>query len=152
MNWNQHHANGAHFLFVSLRSWDEWVPENRVLKYNEANIQKQRELAKQHETLAAKNKKGFYFSINFIYLFIFIGCLQFGMVTDLFWKRFNLIVEIVGSGKNYNIFDENGWQCRASERQTHTTQYKNDMLNITHNRYKSVSPVSGRKKDFFSNT
>lgn len=38
-------------------SWDEWVPENRVLKYNETNIQKQKDLAKQHASIAAKNKK-----------------------------------------------------------------------------------------------
>ena len=29
-------------------SWDEWVPEARVLKYNEASLQKQRELQKAH--------------------------------------------------------------------------------------------------------
>ena len=39
-------------------SWDEWVPENRVLKYNEANVQRQKEVSKQHATTAAKNKKG----------------------------------------------------------------------------------------------
>lgn len=30
-------------------SWDEWVPENRVLKYNEAALQKQKELLIAHE-------------------------------------------------------------------------------------------------------
>lgn len=39
-------------------SWDEWVPESRVLKYNEANVKKMEDLAKQHASLAAKNKKG----------------------------------------------------------------------------------------------
>uniref|UniRef100_A0A6B2E9W3 Mortality factor 4-like protein 1 n=1 Tax=Phlebotomus kandelakii TaxID=1109342 RepID=A0A6B2E9W3_9DIPT len=39
------------------KNWDEWVPENRVLKYNEANVQKQKEVSKQHASLAAKNKK-----------------------------------------------------------------------------------------------
>jgi mortality factor 4-like protein 1 len=34
-----------YFLFVR---WDEWVPENRVLKHNEANLQKQKELQAQH--------------------------------------------------------------------------------------------------------
>lgn len=29
------------------KNWDEWVPENRVLKFNEANLQKQRELREQ---------------------------------------------------------------------------------------------------------
>ncbi|GFS47659.1 mortality factor 4-like protein 1 [Nephila pilipes] len=28
------------------KNWDEWVPESRVLKYNEANLQKQKELEK----------------------------------------------------------------------------------------------------------
>ncbi|XP_070543225.1 mortality factor 4-like protein 1 isoform X2 [Ptychodera flava] len=35
------------------KNWDEWVPESRVLKYNEANLQKQKELQAQH----AKGKK-----------------------------------------------------------------------------------------------
>lgn len=48
-------------MLLPFFSWDEWVPESRVLKFNEANIQKQRELAKQHATLAAKNKKGLIF-------------------------------------------------------------------------------------------
>ncbi|XP_055543254.1 nuA4 complex subunit EAF3 homolog [Wyeomyia smithii] len=39
------------------KNWDEWVPENRVLKYNEANVQRQREVTKLHSSLAAKNKK-----------------------------------------------------------------------------------------------
>ena len=30
-------------------SWDEWVPESRVLKYNEANVQKQKELQRAHK-------------------------------------------------------------------------------------------------------
>lgn len=30
------------------KNWDEWVPENRVLKFNEANLQKQRELREQN--------------------------------------------------------------------------------------------------------
>ncbi|KAK2153486.1 hypothetical protein LSH36_295g03084 [Paralvinella palmiformis] len=44
------------------KSWDEWVPEARVLKYNETGLQKQRELKKAHETKvksakASKNKR-----------------------------------------------------------------------------------------------
>ncbi|XP_055638661.1 mortality factor 4-like protein 1 [Toxorhynchites rutilus septentrionalis] len=39
------------------KNWDEWVPENRVLKYNEANVQRQKEVTKLHSSLAAKNKK-----------------------------------------------------------------------------------------------
>lgn len=38
------------------KNWDEWVPENRVLKFNEVNIAKQKEISKQH-SIAAKNKK-----------------------------------------------------------------------------------------------
>uniref|UniRef100_A0AAG5CQK6 Mortality factor 4-like protein 1 n=1 Tax=Anopheles atroparvus TaxID=41427 RepID=A0AAG5CQK6_ANOAO len=38
------------------KNWDEWVPENRVLKYNEANCQRQREVTKLHSPLV-KNKK-----------------------------------------------------------------------------------------------
>lgn len=30
------------------KNWDEWVPESRVLKYNDANLQKQKELEKAH--------------------------------------------------------------------------------------------------------
>ncbi|XP_050087466.1 mortality factor 4-like protein 1 [Anopheles aquasalis] len=38
------------------KNWDEWVPENRVLKYNEANCQRQREVSKQHSSIV-RNKK-----------------------------------------------------------------------------------------------
>lgn len=44
--------------FFSTYSWDEWVPEDRVLKYNEVNVQKQKEVSKQHASTSAKNKKG----------------------------------------------------------------------------------------------
>lgn len=30
------------------KHWDEWVPENRVLKYNDSNLQRQKDLLKQH--------------------------------------------------------------------------------------------------------
>ncbi|KAL9871304.1 nuA4 complex subunit EAF3 homolog isoform X2 [Glossina fuscipes] len=40
------------------KNWDEWVPENRVLKYNEANVQRQKDVFKQHSSTAGKNKKG----------------------------------------------------------------------------------------------
>ncbi|XP_069677318.1 mortality factor 4-like protein 1 isoform X1 [Periplaneta americana] len=39
------------------KSWDEWVPESRVLKYNEANVQKQKELQRAHKANPQKNKK-----------------------------------------------------------------------------------------------
>ena len=32
-----------------LRSWDEWVPESRVLKHNEQALLKQKELLRAHE-------------------------------------------------------------------------------------------------------
>ena len=35
-------------VYISLGSWDEFVPESRVLKYNEAGLQKQKELMKAH--------------------------------------------------------------------------------------------------------
>lgn len=38
------------------KNWDEWVPESRVLKYNEVNVQRQKEVSKQHN-LAAKTAK-----------------------------------------------------------------------------------------------
>ncbi|XP_014291971.1 mortality factor 4-like protein 1 [Halyomorpha halys] len=39
------------------KSWDEWVPESRVLKYNEANLQRQKELHKAQKT-EPKGKRG----------------------------------------------------------------------------------------------
>ena len=30
------------------KNWDEWVPESRVLKYNQANLQRQKELVEQN--------------------------------------------------------------------------------------------------------
>lgn len=47
-------------LYCCKQSWDEWVPESRVLKYNEANVQKQKEVQKAHlnQQSAQKNKKG----------------------------------------------------------------------------------------------
>lgn len=38
------------------KSWDEWVPDTRVLKINEANLQKQKELLQQNP-LAEKQKR-----------------------------------------------------------------------------------------------
>ncbi|CAH1797971.1 unnamed protein product [Owenia fusiformis] len=35
------------------KSWDEWVPESRIMKHNEQGLQKQKELQKAH----AKNKR-----------------------------------------------------------------------------------------------
>lgn len=39
------------------KSWDEWVPEARVLKYNEGNLQKQKELHKAQKA-EPKGKRG----------------------------------------------------------------------------------------------
>ncbi|XP_043283883.1 mortality factor 4-like protein 1 isoform X2 [Venturia canescens] len=41
------------------KNWDEWVPESRVLKYNESNVQKQREVQKAHSNQqpTQRNKK-----------------------------------------------------------------------------------------------
>ena len=38
------------------KHWDEWVPESRVLKYNDSNLQKQKDLQKQHGK--DKSKRG----------------------------------------------------------------------------------------------
>jgi hypothetical protein len=47
-------------------SWDEWVPESRVLRYNETNIQRQKDLLatyankkddKQKDTTTKKNER-----------------------------------------------------------------------------------------------
>lgn len=39
------------------KNWDEWVPESRVLKYSEANVQKQKELQRAHKAHPQRNKK-----------------------------------------------------------------------------------------------
>ena len=44
-------------------SWDEWVPESRVLKYNEANVQRQKEVQRAHSAQPAKTKKGIYYHL-----------------------------------------------------------------------------------------
>ncbi|XP_056656861.1 mortality factor 4-like protein 1 [Monodelphis domestica] len=36
------------------KNWDEWVPENRVLKYSEANLQKQRDLQRANQEQRAR--------------------------------------------------------------------------------------------------
>ncbi|XP_043465538.1 mortality factor 4-like protein 1 isoform X1 [Leptopilina heterotoma] len=38
------------------KNWDEWVPESRVLKYNEANCQKQREVQRAHSNQQSSQK------------------------------------------------------------------------------------------------
>ena len=43
--------------FINLRMQDEWVPENRVLKFNEANVQLQKEIQKNIETSNKSTKK-----------------------------------------------------------------------------------------------
>ncbi|KAF7274666.1 mortality factor 4-like [Rhynchophorus ferrugineus] len=39
------------------KNWDEWVPESRVLKYNEANVARQKEVQRAHAAQPAKQKK-----------------------------------------------------------------------------------------------
>ncbi|XP_030035274.2 LOW QUALITY PROTEIN: mortality factor 4-like protein 1 [Manduca sexta] len=39
------------------KNWDEWVPESRVLKFNEANVQRQKEVQRAHSAQPAKTKK-----------------------------------------------------------------------------------------------
>ncbi|KPJ03114.1 Mortality factor 4-like protein 1 [Papilio xuthus] len=39
------------------KNWDEWVPESRVLKYNEANVQRQKEVQRAHSVQPVKSKK-----------------------------------------------------------------------------------------------
>ncbi|KAJ8982949.1 hypothetical protein NQ317_005265 [Molorchus minor] len=39
------------------KNWDEWVPESRVLKYNEANVARQKEVQKAHSAQPNKTKK-----------------------------------------------------------------------------------------------
>lgn len=53
------------FPLIAAASWDEWVTENRVLKFNDANVQRQKELTKQY---SAKNKKG---NLNWIQIYRF---------------------------------------------------------------------------------
>lgn len=39
------------------KNWDEWVGETRVLKYNEENVQKQKEIQNKVETSSKNMKK-----------------------------------------------------------------------------------------------
>lgn len=39
------------------KNWDEWVGENRVLKYNEVNVQLQKEIQKKMESSTKNTKK-----------------------------------------------------------------------------------------------
>ena len=36
-------------LWASDCRWDEWVPESRVLRYNEQNLTKQQDLKRQYD-------------------------------------------------------------------------------------------------------
>ncbi|XP_044514906.1 mortality factor 4-like protein 1 [Gracilinanus agilis] len=40
------------------KNWDEWVPESRVLKYSEANLQRQRELQRANQEQQAAEGRG----------------------------------------------------------------------------------------------
>ncbi|XP_051838359.1 mortality factor 4-like protein 1 isoform X5 [Antechinus flavipes] len=48
-------APSVHHPFLTS-SWDEWVPESRVLKYVDTNLQKQRELQKANQEQYAEGK------------------------------------------------------------------------------------------------
>uniref|UniRef100_A0A6I8P5L6 Mortality factor 4 like 1 n=1 Tax=Ornithorhynchus anatinus TaxID=9258 RepID=A0A6I8P5L6_ORNAN len=48
-------APSVHHPFLTA-SWDEWVPESRVLKYVDTNLQKQRELQKANQEQYAEGK------------------------------------------------------------------------------------------------
>lgn len=50
-------SSNLFIYIVPLYSWDEWVPENRVLKFNEANVQLQKETQKKVESSAKSTKK-----------------------------------------------------------------------------------------------
>ncbi|NXK93845.1 MO4L1 protein, partial [Formicarius rufipectus] len=45
-----------HLIFWHFSSWDEWVPESRVLKYVDTNLQKQKELQKANQEQYAEGK------------------------------------------------------------------------------------------------
>ncbi|KAI8836607.1 MRG-domain-containing protein [Chytridium lagenaria] len=56
--WGRHtRGNGPHY-FIHYKgwkqTWDEWVPETRVLKYNDDNLKRQAEL---HDSLQSKKSK-----------------------------------------------------------------------------------------------
>lgn len=40
-----------------MYSWDEWVPEERVLKFNDTNVQKQQEVQKVHQQASNKQNR-----------------------------------------------------------------------------------------------
>ncbi|XP_014236585.1 mortality factor 4-like protein 1 [Trichogramma pretiosum] len=39
------------------KNWDEWVPESRVLKYNDSNVQRQKDVERAHIAQTASKKK-----------------------------------------------------------------------------------------------
>ncbi|NWV49445.1 MO4L1 protein, partial [Daphoenositta chrysoptera] len=48
--------NICHENFLVMPCWDEWVPESRVLKYVDTNLQKQKELQKANQEQYAEGK------------------------------------------------------------------------------------------------
>ncbi|NWW45688.1 MO4L1 protein, partial [Pedionomus torquatus] len=60
--WNKNNGvvwNDGLIIFLNLFiffSWDEWVPESRVLKYVDTNLQKQKELQKANQEQYAEGK------------------------------------------------------------------------------------------------
>ncbi|GFY37226.1 mortality factor 4-like protein 1 [Trichonephila inaurata madagascariensis] len=58
MKWQLKDKTVRHLIHYSgwNKNWDEWVPESRVLKYNDANMQRQKDLQAAHNE--AKKIKG----------------------------------------------------------------------------------------------
>ena len=45
------HSRSSYYFYCLdvFYSWDEWVPESRVLKYVDSNLQKQKELQRANQ-------------------------------------------------------------------------------------------------------
>ncbi|NWR79603.1 MO4L1 protein, partial [Centropus unirufus] len=55
--WPEHLVQGCVQVDMGLSvTWDEWVPESRVLKYVDSNLQKQKELQKANQEQYAEGK------------------------------------------------------------------------------------------------
>lgn len=65
------------------KNWDEWVPESRVLKFNEANLMKQKELREQMYVICIV-------SLRSIYLVIFNCCFLINLLCHAAWQHKSL--------------------------------------------------------------
>ena len=54
------HVSSLNLFQLEYFSWDEWISESRILKYNDTNVQLQKEVALLHKAdkSGAKSKKG----------------------------------------------------------------------------------------------